>query len=110
MITNCDATATSFLALVDITGDPQQSKEYILLNSAHLNEPVLFETRWAMSYLKGPITKGDIKRLMAPMKTETGLVPGFSAVDAKKSSQVAGGPGMVPVVPSKIEQFTRLKM
>ncbi|MFT5727997.1 MAG: hypothetical protein ACI8PB_002148 [Desulforhopalus sp.] len=76
-----------------------------LLNSAHLNEPVLFETRWVMSYLKGPITKSDIKRLMAPIKAETGAVPGSSTVDAIRSSQVAGGPGMAPVVPSKIEQL-----
>ncbi|MGW8194118.1 MAG: ATP-binding protein, partial [Desulforhopalus sp.] len=34
-----------------------------LLTSAHLDEPVLFETRWVMSYLKGPMSKNDIKRL-----------------------------------------------
>ena len=36
-----------------------------LLTSAHLDEPVLFETRWVMSYLKGPISLQDIDRLMA---------------------------------------------
>jgi len=36
-----------------------------LLRSAHLDEPLLFETRWVMSYLKGPISKTDIKKLMA---------------------------------------------
>ncbi len=35
-----------------------------LLNSVHLDAPILFETRWAMSYLKGPISKSDIKKLM----------------------------------------------
>ena len=36
-----------------------------LLTSAHLDEPTLFETRWVMSYLKGPISLQDIDRLMA---------------------------------------------
>ena len=35
-----------------------------LLNSAHLDEPLLFETRWVMSYLKGPVSLQDIGRLM----------------------------------------------
>ncbi len=35
-----------------------------LLTSAHLEEPLLFETRWVMSYLKGPISLQDIGRLM----------------------------------------------
>jgi len=36
-----------------------------LLRSAHLDAPVLFETRWVMSYLRGPIAARDIKLLMA---------------------------------------------
>lgn len=35
-----------------------------LLTSAHLDEPLLFETRWVMSYLKGPISLQDIDRLV----------------------------------------------
>ncbi len=35
-----------------------------LLTSAHLEEPLLFETRWVMSYLKGPISLQDIAALM----------------------------------------------
>jgi len=36
-----------------------------LMQSAHLDEPVLFETRWVLSYLKGPISLSEIKRLTA---------------------------------------------
>jgi len=35
-----------------------------LLTSAHLDEVLLFETRWVMSYLKGPISLQDIATLM----------------------------------------------
>ena len=41
-----------------------------LLTSAHLDEPVLFETRWVMSYLKGPISLQEISKLMATRRTE----------------------------------------
>jgi hypothetical protein len=34
-----------------------------VLHSAHLERPQLFETRWAMSFLKGPISLDDIKKL-----------------------------------------------
>lgn len=34
-----------------------------LMQSAHLDQPVLFETRWVLSYLKGPISLSEISRL-----------------------------------------------
>ena len=76
-----------------------------LLNSAHLEEPVLFETRWVMSYLKGPIAKSDIKRLMAQRKQDVANSHDSSAVISGSSSQATGGPGLAPVVPRKIEQL-----
>lgn len=39
-----------------------------LLRSAHLDEPLLFQTRWVMSYLKGPISLPDIEKLMKERK------------------------------------------
>lgn len=39
-----------------------------LLRSAHLDEVLLFETRWVMSYLKGPISLIDIEKLMVDTK------------------------------------------
>ena len=39
-----------------------------LMNNTHEDEPVIFHTRWAMSYLRGPITREQIKVLMAPRK------------------------------------------
>jgi hypothetical protein len=34
-----------------------------LLHNVHEDEPVLFQTRWVMSYLRGPLTREQIKRL-----------------------------------------------
>ena len=36
-----------------------------LLQNAHEDAPVLFQTRWALSYLSGPLTGPQISRLMA---------------------------------------------
>ena len=35
-----------------------------LMNNVHDDGPVVFETRWAMSYLRGPLTRAQIKTLM----------------------------------------------
>jgi len=42
------------------------SKRQFLLHNVHEQEPVLFESRWALSYLRGPLTKEDIRRLSPP--------------------------------------------
>ena len=35
-----------------------------LMNNVHEDGPRLFETRWSMSYLRGPLTRDQIKKLM----------------------------------------------
>lgn len=39
-------------------------KRIFLLNSVHRPAPVLFTTRWTMSYLRGPLTREQIRVLM----------------------------------------------
>ena len=39
-----------------------------LMNNVHEDAPVVFQTRWTMSYLPGPLTRAQIKTLMAPRK------------------------------------------
>jgi hypothetical protein len=39
-----------------------------LMHNVHEDRPVVFQTRWAMSYLSGPMTRPQIKTLMAPIK------------------------------------------
>ena len=40
------------------------SSRIFLLNNVHEDHPVVFESRWAMSYLRGPLTRAQIKTLM----------------------------------------------
>ena len=42
-----------------------------LMNNVHEDEPVVFETRWCLSYLRGPLTRTQIKQLMDPIRRET---------------------------------------
>ncbi len=39
-----------------------------LLNNVHKSQPAVFQTRWTLSYLRGPITGTQIKTLMAGVK------------------------------------------
>ncbi len=38
-------------------------KRVFLLNNVHENEPAIFQTRWTLSYLRGPMTRENIKLL-----------------------------------------------
>ena len=48
-----------------------------LMNNVHEDHPVLFHVRWVMSYLTGPLTRGQIKTLMDPKRAafESGAKP-----------------------------------
>ncbi|MGD8342969.1 MAG: DUF87 domain-containing protein [Desulfobacterales bacterium] len=45
-------------------------KRVFLLNNVNENAPVTFETRWVLSYLRGPMTREQIKILMADKKSQ----------------------------------------
>ncbi len=42
-----------------------------LLNNVHEDAPEVFQSRWTLSYLRGPLTRAQIKMLMEPVKRET---------------------------------------
>ncbi len=59
-------------------------KRVFLLHDVHRKEPALVETRWAMSYLRGPMTKPDLARLRgsappAATRTDAASAPSGSA-------------------------------
>ncbi len=41
-----------------------------LMHNVHEDEPVIFQTRWVLSYLRGPLTREQIQTLMGPRKKE----------------------------------------
>jgi len=98
-------------------------KRVFLMHNVHENEPVVFHTRWALSYLRGPLTRDQIRKLMADRKkasaeessdaeSEEGASSASSA--STEASTSAGGSaaatepgseeGQRPVLPPEIEQ------
>ncbi|MGH7495987.1 MAG: ATP-binding protein [bacterium] len=49
-----------------------------LLHNVHEDAPVVFETRWVMSYLAGPLTRAQIKTLMDNRKSGRMAIPAKS--------------------------------
>lgn len=46
-----------------------------LMNNVHDDGPVVFETRWVMSYLRGPLTRDQIRVLMNGRQNEAPAAP-----------------------------------
>lgn len=63
-----------------------------LMNNVHDDALVVFESRWAMSYLRGPLTRNQIKLLIDPQKSVRGTITA--------TKETAGA----PVTPSSSSQ------
>jgi hypothetical protein len=75
-----------------------------LVNNIHENQPVQIQTRWAMSYLRGPMTRDQIQRLMAPRLT-TPAGPALAGAPAPAATPAAPAGGDRPMIPPGIEEL-----
>lgn len=75
-----------------------------LLTSAHLDRPLLFATRWVMSYLKGPMSTGDIKRLMGQKKVKTSADSASLGVFHSPEKRSSAPETQPPVLAKSVEQ------
>lgn len=75
-------------------------KRVFLMLSSH-RAPLLFETRWTLSYLRGPLTREDLKRLQA---TPAPAAPAAPAPALQASAPASGPSGEAPVLPAEIPQ------
>ncbi len=74
-------------------------KRKFLLHNIHEKGPEVFETRWAMSYLCGPLTRNQIKQLVTTEK-QTAPVAGGGLKSAKVKE-----PSEQPILAPDIRQF-----
>jgi len=78
-----------------------------LLNNTHDDAPEVFETRWAMSYLRGPLTRVQIKALMDPMKGQSPTSPAATTQSVKPSAPPPStqSQNQRPVLPPEVAQY-----
>jgi uncharacterized protein DUF87 len=84
--------------MLDATG-----KRVFLLHDVHRPAPALIESRWAMSYLRGPLTREEIGRLMADRAVAPGAAA-TAAAGAQAGPTERAGAEAAPVAPSGLTQ------
>lgn len=72
-------------------------KRVFLMHNVHEDRPVLFKTRWVLSYLRGPMTRQQIMAVMKEKKTQ---------IEAKPERP---SPEISPRVPSPTSTLSNLK-
>lgn len=97
-----------------------------LMNNVHEDHPVVFQVRWCMSYLPGPLSRAQIKTLMDPKRdlfevasaskasTSSGVNPaaqadssddGFTPPSAQGKPSAAGGDSTRPQLPDNAAEY-----
>ncbi|CAN5851578.1 ATP-binding protein [soil metagenome] len=77
-------------------------KRVFLMHNVHESAPVVFETRWAMSYLRGPLTRAEIQRL-TPREIGSEATAASNALPPEAARSAPPGsapPRSAPPVPS----------
>ncbi len=74
-------------------------KRRFLLHNVHEDEAVVFNTRWVMSYLAGPLTRDHIRTLMSGVKSK--LATAAKALSKPKRKALDSA----PTLPPSVEQF-----
>jgi hypothetical protein len=77
-------------------------KRVFLMHNVHEPAPEIFHTRWAMSYLRGPLTRAQIKTLM-----EDRRAPRPAATASVERSMTAEGSAMPPETTASAEASAR---
>jgi hypothetical protein len=81
-------------------------KRVFLLNNVHENAPVTFQTRWTLSYLRGPMTRDHIKALAAAAAPEARpAVPGPESRQPPAPRTAAGLASQPAILPPGIGAF-----
>ncbi len=85
---------TDAAGLTDVDALLNQTKKRVfLLHDVHRKGPEVFETRWAMSYLRGPMTRDELTKLK---KAAPAATAGAAAAPAPAKPASPVGPPMLP--------------
>ena len=79
-----------------------------LMNNVHEDQPIVFQTRWVLSYLRGPLTRDQIANLMQARKQvappPTAPVAAAPATKAEGAPIAAATGGSRPLLPPGISE------
>jgi hypothetical protein len=76
-----------------------------LMNNVHEDVPVVFQTRWALSYLRGPLTRAQIQTLMAPRKEAQAAKATAPAAPTPPPDVIGSAVGARPVLAPEVPQY-----
>ena len=79
-----------------------------LMHNVHEDRPELFQTRWVLSFLRGPLTRSQIKVLMKDQKAgeEPAPQPSIATPPSQPmSKELHDEPKAQPRIPSQVAQF-----
>jgi hypothetical protein len=81
------------------------TQRVFLMRNVHEDAPVLLKSRWALSYLRGPLTPAEISRLMNPRKQAAAGTVAAAATAAAASDPAAPTPSSArPALPADVEE------
>ena len=80
-------------------------KRHFLLHNVHEDEDVVFQTRWAMSYLAGPLTRDQVRTLMDAKPAPEPAPAASAPAPAEPTAASAPPSGAAPLLPPAISQF-----
>ncbi|MGI9474364.1 MAG: ATP-binding protein [Rubripirellula sp.] len=75
-----------------------------LMNNVHDGHPSVFQTRWAMSFLAGPLARDQISRLMADRKQASMSAEDSDSVGRDDATTITPPEPKRPVVPAGIDE------
>jgi hypothetical protein len=75
-----------------------------LMRNAHDDAPALFRTRWALSYLRGPLTLPEIAKLTPSQPVQQRAAAGAPRAATSEAATAAAGTSK-PVVPAGIDEY-----
>src|SRR6185295_17882912 len=94
------------------------TQRVFLMRNVHDDAPVLFQSRWALSYLRGPLTGPEIARLMADRKAAARLAASQSSTpdqprasasapqsQTSAATQASGGTTSRPLLPPGVAEY-----
>jgi hypothetical protein len=82
-----------------------------LMNNVHEDGPVIFHVRWIMSYLRGPLARAEIKKLMDPVRPALTTAAaaeeedGFAPPGAKKAAAAVDRNTHRPELPEGVAEL-----